>query len=114
MAAMSLAVMGLGLAAGAETSAVAPIDYRMPAEPAREDGCRRAGDEEIVVCGRRGESRYRLGGGAPAPQGMVLTRRSPFDWDLGGGARGYVDLDQVQRPDGYIDRRVMITVRIPF
>lgn len=112
MAAMSMAVMGLGLGAVADATAVAAIDYRLPAPAPAQESCRSAGDE-IVVCGRRDYERYRLRSLAPPP-GMVLTRPSPFAWDLGGGALADVDLDQVQRPDGYIDQRIMLRVRLPF
>jgi len=113
VAAMSVAVIGLGLGGVADAPAVAGVDYRLPPAPRVRERCHRGAGDEIVVCGRRDPERYRLPEAAPPP-GMVLTRPSPFAWDLGGGAVADVDLDQVQRPDGFIDHRVMLRVRVPF
>ena len=111
---MSMAMLGLGLAAAAGPEPMARVDYRLPPPTAAPDRCRPTGDEdEIVVCGRRNQERFRLRGLAP-PRGMDLTRPSPFEWDLGNGARGGIDVDQFIRPDGFVDYRLLFTLRIPF
>jgi hypothetical protein len=111
--AMSVAVMSIGLGAVVDAPQVAAIDYRLPAPGTIQDRCRRTAGDEILVCGRRDNARYRLRDVA-LPPGTVLTRPSPFAWDLGGGAVADIDLDQVQRPDGYVDHRIMLRVRVPF
>ena len=109
---MSMAMLGLGLAAAAGPAPVARLDYRLPPPTAAPDRCRPTGDdEEIIVCGRRDQERYRLRA-LPPPRGMDLTPRSPFEWDLGGGVRGGVDVDQFIRPDGFVDYRLLLTFRM--
>ena len=112
VSAMGLFGMALGGAVQPPAS-LAALEYRLPAPPLLRDGCRSGSEDEIVVCGRRDQDRYRLQDVAP-PRGMVLRRPSPFEWDLGGGARAGVDISQIVRPDGFVDYRVMIGIRIPF
>ena len=113
VAAMSVAVVGLGLGAVADAPPVAGIDYSLPAAPPVRERCHRGAGDDIIVCGRRDNERYRLRPIVPPP-GMVLARPSPFAWDLGGGAVADVDVDQATRPDGYVDRRIMLRFRTPF
>lgn len=110
---MSFAILGMALSAAGERTPLAELDYRLPRPQYLRDACRTAGEDEIVVCGRRDQDRFRVHAVAP-PRGMVLRRPSPFEWDLGGGARAGLDISQVLRPDGFVDYRVMIGIRIPF
>ena len=110
---MSVAILGLGLGAVAAARPMTRLDYRLPPPAETRARCRRTGDEEILVCGRRDQERFRLRG-LPSPRGMDLTRPSPFEWDLGGGAQAGLDVDQVVRSDGWVDYRLLLTFRIPF
>ena len=101
----------LALAAVAAPPAGADMpDYRMPERivPGR---CAPAAGEEIVVCGRPPDTyRYREielpeGVEAPAPDGS---------FGIGLAPQVRAEVDTIVRPDGFIDRRLMIKWRIPF
>ena len=68
--------------------------------------------EEIVVCGRRDDERYRLRE-PHMPSGMTLPEAPSTRFRLG-DAEGNVDVTQIIRPDGLVDRRIMVHVRVPF
>jgi hypothetical protein len=89
------------------------IEYRLPAQevaPPLVANCRRGGGDEIVVCGRAG--RYRLEelkppAGAEAKQGTVIGHDLPF---------GRIEplMETVVRSDGWVDKRIMVTLKMPF
>jgi hypothetical protein len=74
------------------------------------DPCRKGSADEIVVCGSRdGRSRYRL------PRLPKAYERKPLraETDIAGmHARAHVESNV--RPDGLVDKRIMITFGIPF
>ena len=89
------------------------IAYLGAEEPFRvHRSCRGAGDE-IIVCGRRGESRYRL---QPLPPSGI----APPDADLPVGTalapnlRAGMDVTQHVRPDGFIAQEVWLRLRFRF
>lgn len=75
--------------------------------------CRTDGDE-ILVCGRRGESPYRASPLPPAPLDPVRETHIPFGFDVGQSMRLGPTVDQVTLPGGFISRRVMMTLRTRF
>lgn len=77
---------------------------------------RRCGTEgdEILVCGRRGESPYRTPPLPPAPLDPERETHIPFGFDIGQGMRLGPTIDQVTLPGGFISRRVMMTLRTRF
>ncbi|MGE0179199.1 MAG: hypothetical protein AB7O91_05210 [Sphingomonas sp.] len=68
---------------------------------------------EILVCGRRGESAYRL---PPMPPAFdaALDPVIPFGVDVGQGMRLGPTVSQVTLPGGFISQRVMMTLRTRF
>ena len=101
--------------AQADVPQVAPVDYVLPEE--RVGGrvlpdCSRRSAGEIVVCGRRGDG-YRVTELA-LPEGVEpeTTGDGSFGIGLAKGVR--VEAEQVSRPDGWRDNRVMVKVKIPF
>jgi hypothetical protein len=112
VAAVSI-IMGLGLGAAAVSRPMLDMDYRLPAAPSARDGCGPGDADSIIVCGRRDNDRYRVRDLEP-PRGTALRRANPFDWDLGGGTRLLPTITQIDRPDGFVDRRIMLNIRIPF
>jgi hypothetical protein len=100
--------------AASDPAAVEPIDYRLPLReesPRIVERCRRGAGEEIVVCGRR-ESDQRLEELKPPP-GAEPKEPGVIGLDLPFG-RVEPLLQTVVRSDGWIDKRAMITVKIPF
>ena len=90
------------------------IDYRLPLQeesPRIVEACRRGAGEEIVVCGRRTD-RYRLDELKPPP-GAEQKEAGVIGYDLPFG-RIEPLMETVVRSDGWIDKRVMVTLKIPF
>jgi hypothetical protein len=106
-------VLILALAA-AETPPAEAIDYSLP--PAERSTrivpaeCDRGRGGEIVVCGRSSD-RHRLRE-VPPPPG-IERREGPIGVDVPFG-RVEPSLQTVVRPDGWIDKRVMVTLKMPF
>jgi hypothetical protein len=102
------------LLAAAEPTPVEAIDYTLPAaEPAKRivaGACDRGGGGEIVVCGRS-RDRHRLGELPPSP--TPERRQGPIGADLPFG-RVEPKLETVARSDGWIDKRAMVTLKMPF
>lgn len=83
-----------------------PLRVRKPCEvsPDRDD---------IVVCGKRHDDQFRLKP-IPLPAGVKKPIDGPgVDFDIG-DVHGNVYTDQVGRPDGLPDRRIMVTLKMPF
>jgi hypothetical protein len=90
------------------------IDYRLPAQeqsPGLVGACRGGGDAEIVVCGRRGD-RYRLEELKPPP-GAEPRESGVVGVDLPFG-RVEPLMETIVRSDGWVDKRVMVTLKMPF
>jgi hypothetical protein len=102
------------LFAAADPAKVDAIDYRLPLqeEPPRiVQDCRRAAPDEIVVCGRRDDP-YRLRELTPPP-GTEPRAPGVIGVDLPFG-RVEPELSQEVRPDGSVNKRAMVKVKIPF
>jgi hypothetical protein len=84
-----------------------------PPTPARPETCRSRSDEdgEIIVCGRTNNGRYRL---RPLTTQYDKPKGPGIGFDLGNGARGNAYTTQTVSPDGKPDKRIMVTVNIPF
>jgi hypothetical protein len=100
--------------AQAEMPHVAPVDYALPEERAGGrvlEDCSRRSAGEIVVCGRRGDG-YRVKE-LPLPEGVdpETTGDGSFGIGLAKGVR--LEAEQVTRPDGWRDNRVLVKVKIP-
>lgn len=68
---------------------------------------------EIVVCGKRHDDQFRLKP-IPLPAGMKRPIDGPgVDFDMG-DVHGNLYADQVGRPDGLPDRRIMIRLTKAF
>ena len=76
-----------------------------------DQGCRRS-DDEIVVCGRRGSDRYRLRD--LGPDADPDATKPSIGMALGDGVRAEVEALQLQRPDGLVDKRVMVHFKFKF
>jgi hypothetical protein len=74
----------------------------------------RADGEDIIVCGRRGESPYRTVEPPPVALDPVRETHIPFGLDVGQGMRLGPTIDQVTLPGGFISQRVMMTLRTRF
>jgi len=104
------------LFAAADPPAVEAIDYRLPmqeAAPRITDDCRRgAGEGEIIVCGRRGQGqRLEELKGRPEWEGRKPGEVVGIDLPFG---RLEPEVTQVVRQDGFVDKRAMVTLKIPF
>lgn len=88
------------------------IDYRLPLDenPRIVEDCRRGGGDEIVVCGRR-EDPNRLRELTPPPG--TAPRTGVIGHDLSFG-RVEPLMETIVRSDGWVDKRVMVTLKIPF
>jgi hypothetical protein len=88
----------------------APVD---PPTPTKSETCRSRSDEdgEIIVCGRTNNGRYRL---KPLTTQYDKPKGPGLGFDLGDGARGNVYAMTTQSPDGKPDKRIMVTVTMPF
>lgn len=109
-----MAVALILLFAAAPPVPVEAIDYRLPVQeesPRIVDTCRRGVGEEIVVCGRRTD-RYRLEELKPPP-GAEPRGSGVIGHDLPFG-RVEPLLETVVRSDGWVDKRVMVTLKMPF
>jgi hypothetical protein len=105
----------LFLAAGADPVPVEPSTYQLPPQPPASaritpGRCPAGSNTEIVVCGRRDE-RHRARE-VPLPPG-VGPSGSPLEVDLGGGATGRPEASAGYQ-DGWPDKRVVFTVKVPF
>lgn len=77
---------------------------------AKLDACPRGSPDEIVVCGSRGEQgRYRLPKLPPTYERKPLRAETTI---AGTSARANVQSEA--RPDGLVDKRVMVTFSWPF
>jgi hypothetical protein len=97
---MSLAAALLELAAG---GSAATLNF----DPHALDPCAGRRADEIVVCGSRGRSPYRL---PNLSHDYDAKRLHPENVVPG----GRIHVESVQRPDGLVDKRIMITFAIPF
>jgi hypothetical protein len=72
--------------------------------------CASADPEEIVVCGRRDDDRYRL---RPLPPGFevppIRAETQLFD-----GVTGDMHFESTQLPNGMISKRIMVSVKTRF
>ena len=77
---------------------------------AKLDPCPKGSPDEIVVCGsRNGQSRYRL------PKLPDSYDRKPLRAETTiGGTRARAHAESSTRPDGLVDKRIMITFTVPF
>jgi hypothetical protein len=69
--------------------------------------------DEIVVCGRPDDDRYRL----PTiriPNNLDVEPDDLLRFGLGEGAEGEVEVSQQLRSDGWLDRRIMLHIRFGF
>ncbi len=84
-----------------------------PQTRARPDTCRSRSDEngEIIVCGRTNNGRYRL---QPLTTQYDKPKGPGIGFDLGNGARGNAYTTRTVSPDGKPDKRIMVTVTVPF
>ena len=97
------------------TAPESPPRPAIVAEPLRtRKPCEMSPDpDEITVCGRRDDDRFRVKP-IPLPAGMKTPVDGPgMDFDIG-TAHGNIYADQVGRPDGIPDRRIMVTLKWPF
>jgi hypothetical protein len=74
-------------------------------------GCAGAGPDEILVCGRRDDSVYRIGEPLPDEDRLALPEA---ETRLFGNVSGRVYLEQVELQQGLQSRRVMFGIRLPF
>jgi hypothetical protein len=109
---MTLLLVLLAAAAPAPAPGAAPTESGEWSAPRIvNQGCRRSGDE-IVVCGRRDTDRYRLRD--LGPDADRDARKPPIAMALGDGVRAEVEALQLQRPDGLVDKRVMVHFKFKF
>jgi hypothetical protein len=101
-------------AAAADPAPPGSFDYSLPRPVIGTrivPDCPRGAPGEIVVCGRRGDDQ-RLRGLRPPPGVEEPLPDGSFGIGLAEGVR--LEAEQVTRPDGYRDTRVMVKVKIPF
>lgn len=94
----------LELAAGAAGAAPPNFDLHVI------DPCPKGSRDEIVICGSRDrQSRYRL------PKLPQIYDRKPLraEADIG-GTHARAQVQSEVRPDGLVDKRIMITFTAPF
>jgi hypothetical protein len=84
-----------------------------PPTPTGSESCRSRSDDdgEIIVCGRTDNGRYRL---KPLTTQYDKLKGPGLGFDLGNGAQGNVYAATTQSPDGKPDKRIMVTVTMPF
>jgi hypothetical protein len=90
------------------------LRYRLPMQeeaPRIVKDCRRAAADEILVCGRR-DDENRLKELTPPP-GTEGKKRGVIGVDLPFG-RVEPKLETLNRSDGWVDKRIMVTLKIPF
>ena len=97
---MSLSSALLELAAGGSAAS-------LNVDPHALDPCAAPNPAEIVVCGPRGRSPYRM---PEVTHDFDAKRFHPENVVPG----GHIHADSVQRQDGFVDKRIMITFAIPF
>jgi hypothetical protein len=83
-------------------------DWQMRITPER--SCASADREEIVVCGRRNDDRYRL---RPLPRGFEVAPLRA-ETQLIDGVTGGMHLESSQLPNGMISKRIMVSVKTRF
>jgi hypothetical protein len=88
-----------------------PGDTRWRAPKIVAQDCRRDSEEEIVVCGRRDPDRYRLKDLGPTTTGDEPRR---LGMNLADDVRAEVEPLTVTRPDGLVDKRVMVNIKTKF
>jgi hypothetical protein len=109
---VSAAWIWLAAAAAAPAEAQPePDEARWKAPRIVGQDCRRATEEEIVVCGRRDPDRYRLKDLGPTATGDEPRR---LGMNLADNVRAEVEPLTVIRPDGLVDKRVMINIKTKF
>jgi len=108
---LALAAPHLG-AASPRSAEDAMTTYRETFKSPDELDCPKAGDDaEIIVCGRREEKeRHRI---TMLPDGEPASRVPRLTTRLGPG-EALIEAEQVARPDGLIDKRIMVRFRLPF
>lgn len=78
------------------------------------EDCPRAAGNDIIVCGRRdGDARHRVPGTPPGGDPRDAPR-GPIGMQLSDRVRVEAEPMQSVRPDGWIDRRVVVRFRIAF
>ena len=83
-----------------------PLHVRKPCEVSPDP-------DVITVCGKKRDDQFRLKP-IPLPAGMKEPIDGPgIDFDLG-PAHGNVYAQTVERPDGIPDKRIMMTLTMPF
>ena len=105
----------LMMLAPADVPEVEPVDYALPQERVGGrilDDCSRRPAGEIVVCGRRGDG-YRVKE-LPLPEGVEPETAGDGSFGIGLAKGVRVEAEQVSRPDGWRDNRIMVKVKIPF
>ena len=109
-----MAVALILLFAASDPVPVETIDYRLPLRaesPRIVERCRPREGEEIVVCGRR-DSGQRLEPLKPPP-GAEPREPGVIGHDFSFG-RVEPLMETVVRSDGWVDKRVMVTLKMPF
>jgi hypothetical protein len=85
-----------------------------PVLPSVVDRCPDAAGSEIVVCGRRDrDERHRLRGAGPSLSPADVPR-GPLGMQISESVRMEIEPMQRVRGDGWVDRRVVVRVRIAF
>lgn len=109
--------MVLFAASAAEPPQVEAVDYVLPEPGPKIDGgpitgCRSGAQPgEIVVCGRRSDG-YRIEALKPPPGSEAPAADGSFGVGLAKGIGA--EVEQVTRPDGLRDNRVMLKWKMPF
>lgn len=108
----SAAIMLMAIAA---QGAAAPPAPPLPELRILPPPCRPGGADEIVVCGRE-EERERQRAREPVPPRGVIPPREDLQLgtDIAGLGRLEPKLMQHVRPDGFVDRALMMTLKIKF
>lgn len=91
-----------------------PSDYRLPPRSESADGtCEPGRDVDVVVCGRRRPSDYRVVEMPGRPSEHLMRR-----YGVGRGVTVEPEISQIQHESGpwagMVDRRVTVSVRVPF
>lgn len=74
--------------------------------------CAAGAPDEVVVCGRRDDSRYRLG--PLPPSGLAAPGEPGLGFDLAPDLRVSQDVEQVDLGSGFVAQRVWVRLRFRF